>query len=243
MRDEEIEVEVERVNVRSDPSLPVDAAPPVMPGDEIEDDIVPGRVIERERIGRAPDGSLERRLDRIEQEPVRRRRKVTNLAPVLLIILLLALGAIAAAWYFTQTDEKPVTDVVGLQADEAVTQLQDDGFKTDISREESTEPENVVISQTPSAGTEAEEGSTVAIVASSGPELTSVPNAVGLPEAEARDRMAAAGFEVNAVEVFSDEPDGTVVAQNPAAGSELESASSVRLNISKGPGSVQCRVS
>jgi eukaryotic-like serine/threonine-protein kinase len=230
-------IEVERVEVHRDPVEPV--GHPIAPGEEIEEELVPGHVVERERLERGPDGTLERRLDRVEHAPVRRRRRIYDIGPVLLLILALALGAIAAAWYFTRSDEKPVTDVVGLQADDAVSRLQDDGFKADISREQdSTQPEGVVVSQNPSAGTDLEEGSTVAIVASAGPGLVAVPNTIGIPEADARDRLADAGFRVTVVEVFSDEPDGTVVAQNPAAGEQLEPDTAVRLNVSKGARSV-----
>jgi eukaryotic-like serine/threonine-protein kinase len=233
------EIEVERVDVNRDPVMPPVVGPPIAPGDEIEEEIVPGRVVERERLGPGPDGTLERRLDRVEHAPVRRRRRIYDFGPALLLILVLALGAIAAAWYFTRSDERPVSDVVGLQTDAAVSRLQDDGFKADISREQdSTRPEGVVIRQSPSAGTDLEEGSTVAVVASSGPGLVAVPNAVGIAEADARDRLADAGFRVTVVEVFSDEPDGTVVAQDPAAGEELAAGTSVRLNVSKGARSV-----
>jgi len=212
---------------------------PLLPGDEVEEELAPGRVVEREHLEHGADGTMERRLDRVEHAPVRRRRRVRDLGPALLLILLLALGGMAAAWYFTRSDAKPVTDVVGLQADEAVTRLQNDGFKTDISREQdATQPEGVVVSQSPTAGTELDEGSTVAIVASDGPGLVVVPNAVGVTEAVARDRLAADGFRATVVEVFSDEADGTVVAQNPAAGEELEAGSPVRLNVSKGAQSV-----
>ena len=125
------EIEVERVEICRDPVTPP-VGPPVAPGDEIEEELVPVRVVERERVERGPDGTLERRLDRVEHAPVRRRRRMYGIGPVLLLILALALGAIAAAWYFTRSDEKPVTNVVGLQADDAVSRLQDDGFKADI---------------------------------------------------------------------------------------------------------------
>jgi beta-lactam-binding protein with PASTA domain len=235
-------VDVERVEVDADPVVAVPpsgvAGPAVLPGDEIEEELAPGHVVERESLERREDGSVERRLDRVEHAPVRRRRRLFDLGPVLLLILVLALGAIAAAWYFTRADEQPVPNVVGLQVDEAVAQLQADEFQTNISRQPDAQPEGVVVSQTPAGGTELEEGSTVAVVASSGPGLVAVPNAIGLTEAEARDRLAAAGFTVTVVEVFSTKPAGTIVAQNPAAAEELEPGSTIRLNVSKGAASI-----
>ena len=46
-----------------------------------------------------------------------------------------------------------------------------------------------------------------------------MPNAVGLTDSTARDRLVAAGFKVTETRVFAKDPPGTVVAQDPAAGS------------------------
>ena len=78
---------------------PLSAADPLT-GGPVEE-VVPGIASERERVRTLPDGSVERRLDRVEQPAEVRRRSSPNLVPALLIILALALGAIAAAWWFT----------------------------------------------------------------------------------------------------------------------------------------------
>ena len=54
------------------------------------------------------------------------------------------------------------------------------------------------------------------IFASKGPATVAVPNVVGLPESQARDRLAAAGLEVRVFEVFSDEPEGSSSHRTPA---------------------------
>lgn len=74
---------------------------------------------------------------------------------------------------------------------------------------------------------------------SKGPATVEVPNAVGLAEQEARDRLASAGLQVNVFEVFSDERDGIVVAQHPQAGEKVDKSETVRLNVSKGSGLVE----
>ncbi len=61
-----------------------------------------------------------------------------------------------------------------------------------------------------------------------------MPNAVGLSQAEARAALVDAGFAVTTAQVNSDEPPGTVVAQDPAAGEKVEPGSKVRVNVSKG---------
>ena len=109
---------------------------------------------------------------------------------------------------------------------------------SDVVTEESDQPEGRVFAQSPTAGTEVDEGSTVTIRVSSGTGTTAVPNAVGLGEAEARDRLVSAGFEVETEEVFSDREPGTVVSQNPAAGAQAADGDTVTIQVSKGTGQV-----
>ena len=168
----------------------------------------------------------------MEHEPPRRRRP--TLVPALLIILALALGAIAAAWYFTRSDTATVPGVEGLSLDAAVSRLQDDGFKTDITSEPNDAAEGTVFRQNPGGGSSADKGSTVQLFVSKGAEQVTVPNTVGVSETDARDRLAAAGLTANVVKVFADVDEGQVVAQEPAGGSSAAKGTSVRLNVSKG---------
>jgi eukaryotic-like serine/threonine-protein kinase len=61
----------------------------------------------------------------------------------------------------------------------------------------------------------------------------SVPEVVGSQESDARDALRAAGFEARVVKVPSDEPEGIVVAQDPAGGSTEPEGSEVRLNVAE----------
>jgi beta-lactam-binding protein with PASTA domain len=62
-----------------------------------------------------------------------------------------------------------------------------------------TVPAGVVISQTPGGGTEVSQGSAVALSVSSGPASVTVPNVVGLTQANAESAIVAAGLTVGAV--------------------------------------------
>lgn len=191
---------------------------------------------EEERLTVGPAGQVEHQRERVERRPM--RGPFDDFWPALAILLLAALIGLGALWYFTRSEEKPVPAVTGQPLDAAVSRLEGEGFKTDIVNQANPAPAGTVFEQRPSAGTELEEGSTVTIVASKGPATVVVPNAVGLPEQQARDRMASAGLEVQVFEVFSDEPDGNVIAQNPGSGERVSKDSSVRLNVSKGSGLV-----
>jgi eukaryotic-like serine/threonine-protein kinase len=154
--------------------------------------------------------------------------------------LALVLAAIAVAWLaFGEEDTREVPTVEGLPLDEAVDRLQSEGFQVDVATEPNEARSGTVFAQDPGAGTQAEEGSTVRVSVSGGPDTISVPNAVGLPEAEARDRLVDAGFEVESTEVFSDREPGTVTTQSPSAGAQAEAGSTVTIEVSQGTGLVQ----
>lgn len=226
------DVEVERVSTTSGhPPLPDEVVPPP-PFETVEDPAGPRVVTENERVRVEDDGTVTRRVDRIEHEPPRRTRR--SLVPALLIILALALGAIAGAWYFTRTSNETVPSVEGLALDAAVARVQDDGFKTDIVSQQNEAAEGTVFHQSPSGGSTADKGSTVQLLVSKGPADVTVPNTVGVSETDARDRLAAVGLTASVTKVFSDVDQGQVVAQDPAGGTSAAKGTTVRLNVSKG---------
>ena len=220
-RDETI---VEHVETAGPPAAPL-AAP----------DVEEAVVHESETIRQRPDGAVERDVVRHEQ---RRRMSGDRIALLLVLLALLIAAGLGAWWYFNQDDPTSVPSVEGLTVDQAVARLQDEDLKSDIVNQPSDAPEGTVFDQNPDAGAEVDEGSTVQVLVSGGPETTPVPNAVGLPEAEARDRLVSAGFQVRTREVFSDKPEGTVVAQEPAAGAEGDEGGVVTINVSKGSAQV-----
>jgi eukaryotic-like serine/threonine-protein kinase len=161
--------------------------------------------------------------------------------PWLLLLLVLVLGGLAALWYFTREDEdtKPVPVVVQLTEADAIARLEDEGFESSVRRAANEAPDGTVFAQDPRGGAELEEGGTVTIDVSTGPAAVDVPNVVGLPFAQAEDRLESAGLQANRFNVFSEEPDGVVVAQDPRAGEQAARDSAVRVNVSQGTGRVQ----
>ena len=158
---------------------------------------------------------------------------------LLAVLLLVVVGFVI--WWFAvhdRTSRKTVPAVTGMSVAAAVNELQDRGFKVRIVAQPHPERAGTVFRQIPPAGSRLDKGSTVQLLNSSGPSTISVPNAVGLTEADGRDRLVAAGLEVTETRVFADAKPGTIVAQSPAAGSKAAKGAAVRVNVSKGSATV-----
>ena len=135
-----------------------------------------------------------------------------------------------------------VPDVVGEQLPEARELLEADGFAVRVERQSSDRPSNEVLSQRPPADEDAERGSVVVLTVSQGVERVAVPTVVGMRESAAADALREEGLEPRSRPVESDEPPGTVVAQNPAAGTEVERGAVVTIDIAEAPEPVLVRV-
>src|SRR6185503_11497836 len=99
-----------------------------------------------------------------------------------------------------------------------------------------TVPAGSVISQNPAAGTQVSIGSAVALVVSSGLPQVATPNVVGQTQAAATAAITGANLTVGAVTTATSTtvPAGSVVSQNPAAGTQVSIGSAVALVVSTG---------
>ena len=97
--------------------------------------------------------------------------------------------------------------------------------------------EGSILFQNPEEGTEVEEGSSVDVTVSSGPEQVVVPEVYGLGVLEAQQTLEAAGLVVNRsyTRVESEEPFDTALETDPLAGTTVEEGTVVNLVASAGP--------
>jgi eukaryotic-like serine/threonine-protein kinase len=176
-----------------------------------------------------------------DYEEPRRRRQVW---PWLLGLLLLA-AAVAAGWYvvsqiqaqLAETRPVAVPLLEGLHEDRAVAQLEEAGLDYTIEREPSRDqPEGFVFDQEPDAGRRINPATdSVTVYVSTGPPRVAVPDVRGMGRDEAVDVLTEANLEPNVHDVPSLEPEGSVVAQAPRPGEEVEEGTAVRINVSSGP--------
>ena len=129
-----------------------------------------------------------------------------------------------------------VPNVTGESQANATAALTAAGLKVTVSKREVSEPQpGTVISQSPSAGSQAKVGSNVAIVVAQAPQRAPVPNVVGQSEEQAVAALTAQGFAHETVTRTVTDPtkNGIVVQQSPAAGAKAAKGASVTLAVGK----------
>jgi beta-lactam-binding protein with PASTA domain len=135
-----------------------------------------------------------------------------------------------------------VPNVVGATQSAATTDIEAVGLilGTVTTASSPTVPSGDVISESPIAGKLVKPGSAVNLVVSSGPAEVAVPNVVGSTQAAATSAIKAAGLIVGTVTTApsSTIPSGSVISENPTAGTMVNAGSAVNLVISSGPGQV-----
>jgi len=135
-------------------------------------------------------------------------------------------------------DTVPVPELAGITIEQASAILADAGLRLGDRTEAASDtvPEGQIISQQPVADTEVRPDSEVGVTISTGPQLSIVPNVVGLSADAAEAELWNALFAARRVTVESDQPAGTVVSTDPAAGTEADwTTEIVTINVSEGP--------
>ena len=150
----------------------------------------------------------------------------------------LAKGDTVTIWASTGPPKVPVPDVKGQQWPQAKQTLTNAGLKP-VERIIPGGTKGQVTATDPAAGTSVPKGSTVRVNVYGGPVPTTVPNVVGQTVAQATANLNAAGFNYRTTYVPSNAPANQVIHQNPAANSSVPKGSTVTLEVSNGPPSVQ----
>jgi len=157
--------------------------------------------------------------------------------PWLLLLLLLVVGGLIAWWLLTRGNDKTtVPNVIGLRQQEAETRIHDADLKVLTAQGFSDRPQGIVFKQRPGAGTQLDEGQTVTITISSGVKPVIVPSVVGLKQNVAVQKLTAVDLVPQIQNASSTRPKGTVFAQKPPGGKEVDKGSKVTINVSSGPG-------
>ncbi len=100
----------------------------------------------------------------------------------------------------------------------------------------SAAPVGTVVAQDPPRQAKVRRGTHVRLNVSAGTGLVAVPTLRGLDQQKAIARLRAAGLKAQVVPVPSARPKGTVVAQDPPREAKVKPGTTVRINVSQGPG-------
>jgi serine/threonine-protein kinase len=135
-------------------------------------------------------------------------------------------------------EEAAVPYVVDKKKADAITALQQAGFKVKaLDQASATVDKGVVVDQKPAGGGTAPKGSEITIYVSSGPEMVGVPDVTTMSESDARAKLLSVGLvpEVD----YVPEPDPTKVGkvndQLPASGTSVAKGTKVTLQVGVTP--------
>ncbi|QOD42853.1 Stk1 family PASTA domain-containing Ser/Thr kinase [Clavibacter zhangzhiyongii] len=153
------------------------------------------------------------------------RRRARGWVLALLIVMLAALAG-GTGWYYGQGPgaRVPVPQVSAMAVDDAAGTLQGQGFVVARAEEPSVDVAvGRVTRSVPASGTPVDQGSTVTVYASTGPQLLDVPDVVGASQDDARKQLEGVPFVVQdaTVRQYGDQPEGTVVQVLDAAGAPV----------------------
>lgn len=193
----------------------------------------------------------QRKQDRVDQR-ARSRAAATPLRTLregnarrrgvlwIVILVIAALLATGAGWFFGMGPGSPgtVPAVANRTVAEAQQLLQGAGFQSstqDVFDDDVRA--GLVVGSDPEAGTEIRKYQQVSLFVSKGPQLFPLPQLPGKSLDAAKEALSGAEMALGKVtEKFDEEaPAGTVLAQSPAAGTQVRHGTPVSLTVSKGP--------
>lgn len=134
-----------------------------------------------------------------------------------------------------------IPNVVGMTQAEAIREITAVGLvPIPLGEESETVAEGSVIRTEPPVGSEVEKGSEVTLVVAGKPRLFKVPRLEGLTVEQATQLIDDQGFKLGAIESDpeSTEEPGTVIGQDPAAGTDAAPETPINLVVASGPESV-----
>ncbi len=156
--------------------------------------------------------------------------------------LLLVVGAIIAILLINDGggEEAPpstvaIPAVAGKEEQVATRLLTDAGFQVDKEeRADADIAEGRVIESDPPEGTDAEAGSTVTLILSTGPEQVSIPDLQGFSYDSAKQRLEDLGLKVKKTTADDQAEADQVINTNPTSGESVEVGSTVTIIVSRG---------
>jgi eukaryotic-like serine/threonine-protein kinase len=153
------------------------------------------------------------------------------------VLLLAGLGIAWALGAFDRTEMVVVPDVIGLTLEEASEVIESAEMTVGPITERTDEEvaAGLIIEQSPTEGTEAPKDSEVSLVISLGPDVSEVPDLVGMTESDALRVVNDAGFRPEIQREYNgDVAEGQVFQQSPEAGELAPPEAVITIVVSRG---------
>lgn len=208
---------------------------PTMVMPNINDFDVDERLDQAMKIRKSPSGSSNKKI----KKEVRDKKSI-----IVSVLLALALSLLVVSFAFYKpivsnfmNKEVEVPSVINEEFTVGAQKLQNLGFVVDIedSVYDDEFEKNYIISQSKEPGSVLKEGYTIKLTVSKGAKMIRIPNVTQKKIAEAQLIIENSGLVLGEIEyVENDLPNGYVIDQTPVAGSEIKSASSIDIIVSKG---------
>ncbi|WP_139652978.1 PASTA domain-containing protein [Raoultibacter phocaeensis] len=126
---------------------------------------------------------------------------------------------------------RSIPAVVGMTQDEAASAFAAEGLaNVEFVTEKSDEAEGTVLSVDPEAGVKALSTSKITVTVA---EAFRIPDVAGMSESEALAALSDAGYNGYVAYVYAEDPEGTVIGCDPAAGEAVPSGTDVAVNVAK----------
>ncbi|MBM9459909.1 Stk1 family PASTA domain-containing Ser/Thr kinase [Nocardioides sp. zg-536] len=194
--------------------------------------------------GSGPETAVRRPLPPTKEDD---RRSRTLLWVVLAVLFVALLATAAVVWprlFPSEPADVKVPSVIGLDSQVARNLIGDKGLAVDDRATECSDqyPDGgEVIAQDPPADRYIEHDGTVFLTLSSGPCDFPMPSVTDQKYKQAVATLVEAGIpqaNITRTECDEDEPEGTVVQQNPTAGTAVDPTAMIELCVSDGPEAV-----
>lgn len=193
------------------------------------------RVLTTENNNTTPNKTNNSGVHPVTSKDKKRNRKIWGIVSAIIAIIILL---VILMFNLFKPEKLEIPDVSSMEVNEAIDVLEELGFVIGEQHEEHSEEveEGLVIKTNPKAGLTRVKGTEIDLYISLGNEKSVMKDYVGKQKNQVLSVLENSGFENIVVnESFSNEPAGTVVAQSPEAGEEVDfKKTTVTITVSKG---------
>lgn len=185
-----------------------------------------------------PDKVKDKKNNKNNNKKKNRRKMVAIIVAIIAIIIL---GSVLA-FNLLSPKKIEIPDVSNMEVEEAIEMLESEGFAIGEQKEAHSDEveEGLVIKTNPKAGLSRLEGTEIELVVSLGNEKIEVDDYVGKQINQVTSILENSDYQdFDIQQVYSDEPEGTIVEQQPSAGEEVvPSETTIILKVSQGKNEV-----